>query len=128
MIRWYALKPSGSEVDKMYTFHNFSAGWYLQLDAAWADRITVSRNKEAFDFYLRKADGNTFEKVFTVYAFTGNDLETLAVSDNRFVLYKGESTVYSAYLEVASAAIDITKDDLINGFRPIRQDWKTGET
>lgn len=128
MIRWYALKPDGSEVDKMYTFHNFSAGWYLQLDAQWADRITVARNKEAFDFYLRKADSNAYEKVFTVYAFTGKDRETLAVSDNRFVLYKGESTVYSAYLEVASAAIDITKDDLINGFRPIRQDWKTGET
>lgn len=128
MIRWYALRPDGSEVDKMYTFHNFSAGWYLQLDANWADRITVSRDKEAFDFYLQKADGDASEKVFTVYAFTGKDRETLAVSDNRFVLYKGESAVYSAYLEVASAAIDITKDDLINGFRPIRQDWKTGET
>ncbi len=128
LIRWYAMKPNGSEVDKMYTFHNFVGGWYLQLGMEWANRITVESNNNAFDFYLWNAQGTDPEKVLTVYCFTGQDREAQAIADNRFALYRSESAVYAAHLEVASGAISITQEDLISGFRLIRQDWKTGET
>ncbi len=128
MIRWYAMTPQGDEVDKLYTFHNFVGGWYLSLDADWAYRITVEQVGSAYEFYLKDETGENFVKILTVYGFTGQNREELANQDNRFVLYRGESTVYSAYLEVASGVIDITQEDLINGFHLIRQDWKTGET
>ncbi len=128
LIRWYAMNPDGSEVDKLYTFHNFMGGWYLRLDAAWANRITVTPNANAFDFYLWDTSGKPTRKIFSVYVLTGQDREEQAVQENRFVLYRGESTVYAAYLDAASGAINITQEDLINGFCLIRQDWKTGET
>lgn len=128
LIRWYAMDPDGTEVDKMYTFYNTVGGWYLQLAADWADRITVTQAGSAYHFYLWNKAGTDAEKMFTVYAFTGRDREDQAVSENRFMLYKDESTVYAAYLEVASATIDISVNDLIGGFRLIRHDWKTGET
>ncbi|MBQ4600400.1 MAG: hypothetical protein IJB17_02065 [Oscillospiraceae bacterium] len=128
LIRWFALKSDGSEEDKMYSFHNFVGGWYLQLDARWASRISVVHSGSEYAFYLWDDAGQSSEKVFSVFALTGQDREDKAVEDNRFVLLRNESTVYAAHLEVASGALEITQNDLINGFRLIRQDWNTGET
>ncbi len=128
LIRWFSLAPDGGEVDKMYTFHNFLSGWYLQLDPAWAARISVEQTGSAFAFWLWDETGSYCEKMFTVFALTGSNREDEAVRDNRFVLLRNESTVYAAHLEVASGALEIAKDDLINGFRLIRQEWNTGET
>ena len=67
-------------------------------------------------------------KLFTIYSFTGQNREELAVSDNRFCIFRDESTVYAAYLEVASATYRISPEDLTAWFRLIRQEWKTGVT
>lgn len=128
LIRWFALAPDGSEVDKMYTFHNFVGGWYLQLDARWASRVSVEHSGSEYAVWLWDEDGSNCEKIFTVFALTGTNREDAAVMNNRFVLLRNESTVYAAHLEVASGALEITQEDMINGFRLIHQDWKTGET
>ena len=41
LIRWYALTEDGDAVDKLHTFHNFDAGWYLSLSGDWAGRVSV---------------------------------------------------------------------------------------
>lgn len=128
LIRWYSLKPGGEGVTKLYTFHNYVGGWYMELDAQWAERISVTEEGNAYSFHLWDAGFEKAEKIFTVYALTGADREEQAVSDNRFVLLRGEYTVYAAYMEVASGALSISREDLINSFRLIHQDWKTGET
>lgn len=128
LIRWYAMRTNGSEVDKMYTFHNFVGGWYLQLDKSWAERVTVEQAGSEYRFYLWNRNGTEYEKVFTVYAYTGNDREEKAVGENRFIIYRSDSTLYAGHLEVASGSINISQEDLINGFSLIHQDWKTGET
>lgn len=127
LIRWYAIDTAGGETVKMHTYHDFVGGWYLRLDDAWASRVSVTQLGNAYDFYLWSTDFTHAEKIFTVYALTGQDRESQALTDNRFVLYKGESTVYAAHMEVASGSVKITQDDLKNGFHLIRQDWKTGE-
>lgn len=127
VIRWYSMGVNGEETDKLYTHHNFLGGWYLQLDSAWAPRISVMQNGAEFSYYLWDPLFNTSEKMFTIYAFTGQDREEQAVSQNRFVLLRTEATTYAAHMEVASGAISLSREDLINGFRLIRQDWITGE-
>lgn len=127
IIRWYAMGADGSEIDKMYTYHNFVGGWYLQLDADWASRVTVIQEGIAYRFYLWDTDFSHADLIFTVHAFSGQDREQLALEQNRFVVYKSESTVYAGHMEVASGALSITKEGIINGFHMIRQDWKTGE-
>lgn len=126
LIRWFALTQEGTPVDKLYTFHDFVGGWYLELGSDWAERVSVAQNGNAFDFYLW--NGDEAVKIFTVYAFSGQSRDEQAVSDNRFVLYRGESITYAAYMEVASGALRLSQEDLINSFQLIRQDWKTGET
>lgn len=128
LIRWYAMTAAGVEVDKGYTYHNFQGGWYLDLESQWAPRIAVLQKGSAFEFYLWDEDFQQAKKLFTVYALTGSDRDENAVIDNRFVLFKGDSTVYAANLEVPSASYGITQDTLIKSFHLIHQDWKTGET
>ena len=128
LIRWYAMTGAGAEVDKGYTYHNFQSGWYLNLDSRWAPRVAVLQKGNAYDFYLWDENFQDAQKLLTIYALTGNDRDEQAVADTRFVLFKGDSTVYAANLEVPSASFDITQDALIESFHLIHQDWKTGET
>ena len=127
LIRWYAMGVDGTEIDKMHTYHNFVGGWYLQLDPEWAHRVSVNQTGSEFAFYLWDKNYRSAEKIFSVFTLTEQNREELAVLDNRFSLHKSESVIYAARLEVASGALRITQNDLIESFHLIRQDWKTGE-
>lgn len=127
LIRWFAMTSHGKEVDKRYTYHNFVGGWYLQLDKALAPRITVNQMGNTYEFSLWNESLTETEKILTIYVLTGQKREEQAVSDNRFVIYKTDTTIYAGNLEVASAAYGISKENLIQSFNLILQDWKTGE-
>ncbi len=127
LIRWYAMKSDGSVVDKLYTFHNFVAGWYMRLDSSLANRISVQPAGNSYEFYLLNADGNTAERILTIYAFTGQNREALSTAEGRFALLKTESVIYSAQLDEAAGSKGINRDVVMNSFRLIQQDWKTGE-
>ncbi len=128
IIRWFAINSDGSEVNKMYTYHNFVGGWYLQLDDTLAPSFSVQQKGNAFEFGLWDKERTQVQRLMTIYALTGQKREELALEGNRFVIFRGESTVYAADLEGISSAYDITKESLIAAFHLIRQDWKTGET
>jgi hypothetical protein len=128
LIRWFAMNSDGTEVDKMYTFHNFVDGWYVQLEKHWASHLTVVSRNNSYSFYLWDEEYKTTEPIFTVYAFTGQDREQTAVAGERFVLYSSDSTVFAASMENGAELIKLTQDEVIYSFRLIQQDWKTGET
>lgn len=126
LIRWYAVSSTGAMTDKMFTYHNFVGGWYLELDGKLAPRMFVTQLGNSYEFYVSPEEGGSV-KLMTVYGFTGQQREEQAVSDNRFVLYRTDSTVYAAHLEVASATYGMSKESLKNSFHLIVQDWDTGE-
>ena len=128
MVRWYAMTPDGVEVDKLHTFHNFEGGWYMHLNGELTSRMTVSRNGNAYEFYLWDEAYKSTEKMMTVYTFTAQNRDEQATADGRFVLLRTESTVYAAALTEAATDLGITQANVIYSFRIIQQDWKTGET
>ena len=128
LLRWYSLDDNGWEYDKQFTFHNFVGGWYLQLDSRWASRMTVEQFNGQYVFYLWDESYQAATPLFTLYVFTGSDRDEASVKDGRFPLYRAEGVAYSARLEEAASAYEITEDYLINSFRLIRQDWQTGVT
>lgn len=128
LIRWYAMAADGSEVDKLYTYHNFVGGWYLELSREFASRVTVVQVGNGYECYLWDEDYTQPSKILTIYAFTGQNREEMAISDNRFVLYKTDTTVYSARLEPEAANMEIDRETVTESFHMIRRDWKTGET
>ena len=127
LIRWYAMTPEGGEVTKMYTFHNFQDGWYVQLDSAWAPRVTVQTVDNKYQFYVWDESYKTNNLIFTISVQTGQNRQD-EVPSGSFVLYKTDTAVYTASLKPASEKLSLTKDILSYSFRLIQQDWKTGET
>ena len=127
LIRWYSMNSDGTEVDKVHTYHSFTGGWYLELPAQIAGMTHVSQFGNSYEFSVTNKDG-TLSKLMTVYVFTGQEREEQAIADNRFVLYRNESTVYAGHLEVASAAFDMTHETLINAFHLITLNPSNAET
>ena len=126
LIRWYTLDKGGSETDKLYTYHDFAGGWYMELGDEWADRICVVQDGDTYGFYLWNRMLSQPQRIFTVYAFSGQNREELALMENRFILQREKNTVYAAHLEVASGNMNLSREALIQGFHKIRQEWKTG--
>lgn len=126
LIRWYAMNAMGEEIDKLYTYHNFIGGWYLQIDSSLIHRISVVDLGNICDFYIW--DNGSPVKVLTIHALTGQSKEEHSTLDGRFVLYKGESTIYAANLDEAAAQYGFTQDSVLRGFYMIRENWNTGET
>ena len=116
IICWYSLDINGSKTIKKYTFHNITAGWYLELSGEIAQSVSVIPFGNSFEFSM-VSDSAQPVRLMTVYAFTGQDREELAVMENRFVLYRNETTVFAGDLEVASAAYGMTQEVLISSFR-----------
>ena len=128
LIRWYAVDVEGNPVDKLYSFHNYVGGWFVELDSEWADRITISQIGNTYAFYMWNTGYTEATAQFTIYALTGSDRESQSTRDDRFALLQEEGVVYAAKLEEGAAQYGITKEYLINRFHLIHQDWNTGET
>ncbi len=128
LIRWYAMTTDGVEVDKMYTYHNFVGGWYVQLSDEWAPRVSVQNTGNQYEFYLWDEGYKTSKKIMTLYALTGQNREEQGLADGKFVLHKTDSVVYACYLESNAQDYGITQESVVYSFRLIQQDWKTGET
>ena len=128
LVRWYSLDSEGWELDKLYTFHDYNGGWYLQLDGSWASRLTVEQTYGSFCFYVWDENYQAATPLFTLFVLTGVDRDEQAAQNGRFPLYRSEGVAYAAQLDIAAPEYNITEESLQESFRLIRQDWQTGET
>ncbi len=126
LIRWYAMKVDGAEVTKLFTYHDFVGGWYLELDESIAPRIAVRYEGNACAFYLWDDTYSSHQKLMTIYSLSGQNREIL--NEEKFVLLKTDTVIYAVTLEEISADYGITQESLLSDFHLIRQAWKTGET
>jgi hypothetical protein len=128
LIRWYALDIQGQAHTKRHTFHSYVGGWYLELEDAWAERVSVVQAGGTYWFYVWDEKFENAELCFSVHVLSGSDREEAAEIDNRFVLHRSEGVIYAARLETGAAHYQTAKEDLIPSFHLIYQAWKTGET
>ncbi len=128
LLRWFSVDVDAREMDKRYTFHNFTDGWYLELDSALATRITVDQSNGIYYFNVWDPMYERTSLLYTIYALTGSERDAEAVSDGRFVLHQTETVAYAAKLESGAAEHGITDDSLTAAFHLIRQDWRNSET
>lgn len=128
LILWYAITSKGKGTEKLYTYHNFVAGWYLELHSQWAKDISVASYGNEYVFYIWDEDEQVNKKVMTIFALTGQNRDELARTENRFALLKTDTVTYAALLEAGVDAYGISQSGVIEDFHLIQQDWKTGET
>ena len=127
LLRWFSVDIDGWEFDKMYTYHNFVAGWYLGLNGDWATRVSVVRSDNTYTFYVWDEEMRHPAPVFSVYGLTGSLRDSEATEGGRFALHRTDGIVYAARLEESADLYGITQEELISSFRLIYQDWQTGE-
>lgn len=127
MIRWYAMDIMGKEEDRMYTFHNFDNGWYLQLSGQIAPRLSVVQQDGESVFYLWDEAFQNTEIIMTIDVVTGSENAELEES-GYYELYRAEGVVYTVKLEAAAAKLGLTAQLLSDQFHLIQSDWKNGET
>lgn len=125
LIRWYSMTTRGETVDKLYTYHNFIGGWYMQIDSGLSTHLSVVDLGNVCDFYAWNGDSPV--KLFSVYTLTGQSRESQSTAENRFVLHKAESVIYSAQLDDGAGQYGITQETVIRSFSLIHEHWKTGE-
>ncbi len=121
-ISWYNLGLDGSRTEKMSTFHNFNEGWFLILPEAWKKDLSVSSVKldrtSGTRIYTLLEDGTRVE-LLTIYAFTGENAETLSSSDGRSLLAQRGDVWYSV---MPGPDLDIDLSELQNRFSFIAPD------
>lgn len=132
IIDWYKLSIDGKKTWQMTTYHNYSGGWYITLPDAWNGQITISRSSEqsgvkGYVFSKWNGPNETPEPIFTLYAFSGDDRNSVAAEDGRFVLGEKGDMTYAASLGTCALARELTQEDLIQMFNFIRVDWNSGE-
>ncbi len=125
LIRWYSMNADGEEIDKLYTYHHFISGWYLQIEDDIAKQLSVVDLGNVCDFYVWE-NGSPI-KVMSVHTLTGQNRQAQSTWDNRFVLYKAESVVYAASLDYDSARFGFTQESILRNFHMIHEHWNTGE-
>ncbi len=128
LLRWFSMDIKGLEMDKRYTFHNFTEGWYMELDSALATRFAVDQWEGTYYFDVWDEEYTEAVPVFTIYLFTGSDRDEEAVRDGRIALHRTETVAYAVKLESGAEQYGITAESILNGFHLIRQDWRTEDT
>ena len=127
MIRWYSLTSGGLQVEKMYTYHNYLEGWYLELDARSASRIFLLRDDDGgYQFHLWE-DREDRQLLFTIYRMTGDARMNVVQQDDLQEVYKTDNMVYAVKLTETAAQYGITLDVIMDRFHLIQTDWNSGE-
>ena len=119
LIRWYAMTSDGEEVAKTYTFHNFSDGWYWELDPAWAQRLTVVNGSGAYEFYIWDEAFESSRKVLSIVSSTGDNPQR-NMEPGQIVLYESTELLLIAQLQPIARSYGITKESLTDHFHRVR--------
>lgn len=127
LIRWYAMTSDGTKVDKLYTYHNFVGGWYLELGESWAQNLTIDSHGGNYELYLWDSNFYSCRQLMTISVLTGQNREEQSREEGKIILQKTDSVIYTAVLEPIAEDYNITEETIIRSFSLIHHDWKTGE-
>ena len=132
LIQWYSLGLDGKKSYKMLTYHDYSRGFYVELDSAWKTDIAICRDDtvtegQAYRFLQLNTKTNSSQEIFTIYVFSGDHRTELATSDGRFLLAEKNDISFAASIGDSPWAKNLTENDLMERFRFISLDWNSGE-
>ncbi len=126
-VRWYCMDADGQDYDKLYTYMDYNAGWYLKLKKDLLDRLSVVKDTEASTLYLWDEGHKSARKLLTIYTLTDSDREQVAEQKGYTILHKADAVIYAAVLEPAAAGCGITSASLAVDFCLMRTELDADE-
>ena len=131
-VYWRSYNARGQGEVAASTYHNTAEGWYLMLPDTWEGQLAVRQvigvDERGTIFSRRRGAGETPEDFLGIYTITGSSREYKAVRNNRFVLKRQSSTIYSAVFfgEGTDWSGTINQEELNQRFRLITREWTAG--
>ena len=127
-VRWYSLDSQGNDLTKLYTYHNYDQGWFMELEESSVTQMSVVPEEDGqYGFHMWNEKRGAFERLWTIYVLTGDDRSAQAAQGQRFVLTKTDTVVYAGELEDAARLLGVNEEQIRQAFHLIQYDWKTRE-
>ena len=132
-IEWCSYNSFGQVKTVLYTYHNQSDGWYLELPESWVGNLIVRREdiipgERALIFALQTTGG----PVDIVALYTTTLSRDLLNKDSRALIgTHGDTTVLASFpvADIEQMALySVTAEYMKERLKWIRSDWITGET
>lgn len=120
IISWYSLDSQGMPYGKIYTYHCFVDGWFVELEPTWTQILTVSRQGKKVDFFSWDKHYGVPIRLFSIQVLTGQNREELA--DGAIRLHTTTSAVFIGELTSNGERYGITEQSLKDSFYLIQQD------
>ena len=131
LIEWYNLRRDGQEETKLLTYHNYSAGWYLEIPSSWREYLIVTRKPVlggGTGYCFLQITGDSVAELFSVTALSGEDAAATMREGNWLTLTQKGDVIYACQIGKAGLARELSADSIREMFHFIHVDWKTGET
>ena len=131
LIEWYNLRRDGQEETKLLTYHNYSAGWYLEIPSSWREYLIVTRKPVlggGTGYRFLQITGDSVVELFSVTALSGEDAAATMREGNWLTLTQKGDVIYACQIGKAGLARELSADSIREMFHFIHVDWKTGET
>jgi hypothetical protein len=122
-IDWYGTDKAGNLSKKVSTYHNFDEGWYLKLDPAWSEELSVVQTEDSYAFKTWSG-ADQKKELFTILILSGPDREEQAKQEGFRLLYRGETEIYVLTVPEGS---ELDAQMIAGNFRLIRSDWNNEE-
>lgn len=131
-IDWRSYGIDGSAQTALSTYHNTDDGWYLVLPGEWTDRIAVTRiqvggNETVVTMTLRGTPQAAPQEFLSIWTMSGENRESRAVGDGRFVLSRRGAATFAAKLLPGAEALGLTEESLRARFNLITREWLPGD-
>ena len=128
LLLWYSIGLDGAVTEKLRTYQNSSAGWYLVIPERWGEQLTVQTDSDGSVCFAQWRQNDAPIPIFTIYTFSGEGRNAHGVSDGRFILSEKGSVTYSASFGTSTWAGLLTQEQMKQMFNFIHSDWITSET
>lgn len=132
-LRWQQYRLNGTFQVVSSTYHNTTDGWYLTLPDAWTGHISLMRFdtntsltvERSIVFYYKGSAKEKPEPFLAIYKNSGNDRQSRAEKDHRFLLLSDPDTLYSAEFFDCGWDCGLNSTTLAQQFHLIQADWST---
>lgn len=126
LLQWSSLSMSGNTTRKLLTCQNSHDRWYIELLQRWQSSLLLS--EQVVDGLGRVTTFSTDKgELFSIYALNGEDRETAATSEGRFLLGSKADVTFAVSIGKAGLLENLVPED-ISGWFHLIPDTTNNET
>lgn len=122
IIAWHSLDTIGKSHRKVYTYHCYADGWFVELEPEWTEALTASRQGKRVDFFSWDKRYGVPIRLFSISVLTGQNREEQAEINGNIRLYSTNNSIFVGEITSNGERYGVTEEKLKENFKMIQQD------